>query len=282
MQTLHYSTEFITPQAAQEMLAHNTMNRPANKTQVEFYADTMKRGEWELNGETIKFAKDGTLLDGQHRLMAVVKANIPAPFVVVRGLDKEVFKTMDVGKKRTDGDILNVAGVRNGNLVAAIIRRVAVLRDTQRQVVGNTKFHGTGASTHFFLTGKRALEEYNKDKGGYEKARSVGAKYGGKLRILPESEIGALFYHLSFTLAHGELFVYTFLDTLFGVDCANKMVVTLREMLTQDAITRAAHGAAMSGVQRSQAIVRVWNAYVQGKKRVNMKWQNGDKIETFK
>ena len=58
----------ITPDMAAQMLERNTMNRNISQLNVTRYANDMASGAWEQNGETIKIAEDGTILDGQHPL----------------------------------------------------------------------------------------------------------------------------------------------------------------------------------------------------------------------
>ena len=83
--------ELITPEMAKEYLTHNEHNpRKANRLQVEAYARDLAAGKWQLNGETIVFDANGDLKNGQHRLMAIVKANTPAYVVVVRGIDPNI------------------------------------------------------------------------------------------------------------------------------------------------------------------------------------------------
>lgn len=67
----------ITPELASEYLSHNTNNRRVKKNVVEKYASDMKNGLWEQSPEPISFYRNGSLRDGQHRLMAIVKANVP-------------------------------------------------------------------------------------------------------------------------------------------------------------------------------------------------------------
>ena len=53
--------EFITPKLAEKLLSKNCINRPVKKTTVDYYSDIIKRGQWELNGESIKISKEGIL-----------------------------------------------------------------------------------------------------------------------------------------------------------------------------------------------------------------------------
>ena len=79
------------------------------------------RAEDKLNGEPIIIASDGTLLDGQHRLWAIVVSEATVPAVVVQGIDRSTFDTIDQGRKRTTGDVLSINGEGDSTLLAAEI-----------------------------------------------------------------------------------------------------------------------------------------------------------------
>lgn len=119
---LQITTERITPEVAAEMLKHNTRNRhlssnaKANRGNIYW---SMKNDAWWLNGESIKFAVDGTLLDGQHRLDACVRTNMPFTTVVVRGISEKAQALMDCGRKRTVSDVLSISGIKNSTVIAA-------------------------------------------------------------------------------------------------------------------------------------------------------------------
>jgi hypothetical protein len=117
-----YSEEVITPAIARRYLDANRSNRPMSRHVVAEYVSAMNGGEWLFNGEAIKFDRDGQLVDGQHRLEAVVKSGKSIAFLVIRGLDPEVFKTIDTGKKRSAGDVLAIKGVKNPNAVGGALR----------------------------------------------------------------------------------------------------------------------------------------------------------------
>lgn len=95
----------ITPQEAFKMLEKNSSNRRLRQQTVEVYAEEMKLGKWQLNGETIKFATNGELKDGQHRLSACVLSGIPLETYVIYDNDCSIF---DYGAKRTPADILKL------------------------------------------------------------------------------------------------------------------------------------------------------------------------------
>lgn len=116
---MHSELEKVTPFLAAAYLERNTKNRRMSSARVEAYAAAMQRGEWIFNGDSIRFSVDGALLDGQHRLSAVVKSGTTQNFLVVRGLPKNVFATIDTGAARTASDVIGLVGVKNQNVAAA-------------------------------------------------------------------------------------------------------------------------------------------------------------------
>jgi len=109
----------VTPSIAEGWLAKMGPNRPLRKPDVERLAADMRRGAWELNGETIKFMKNGTLIDGQHRLAAVVHSGKTVPIEVVRGLTERAAQTVDTGRARSFSDVLFIEGGVNVRAIAA-------------------------------------------------------------------------------------------------------------------------------------------------------------------
>ncbi len=113
----------ITPELAEAMLQYNTANRPVSFGTVKHYAAQMEAGQWRETFTPIQFS--GTrLIDGQHRLSAVVESGAAISAWVAFGADDEVFAFIDIGKKRTASDIFSINGVKNPNVVAAAVRWV--------------------------------------------------------------------------------------------------------------------------------------------------------------
>lgn len=110
------TTEVIGPDEAALILAnHNDQNRTLTPGTVKKYARAMLKDEWAFIGDPIRFDRGGELLDGQHRLAAVVEAGVPQTFVIVRNLEPESQRYMDAGRKRSAADQLKIDGVRHPN-----------------------------------------------------------------------------------------------------------------------------------------------------------------------
>lgn len=104
------TVETITPESAKEYLQRNNINRNINQSRVNAYADEIKNGKWQLNGEAIRFNTSGSLIDGQHRLSAIIKAEIPVEMCVMRNIPDDV-SIYDRGRPRDITDSMLISGM---------------------------------------------------------------------------------------------------------------------------------------------------------------------------
>lgn len=98
----------VTPDLARQWLERNMGNRPVALAVVTRYAEEMKAGRWKLTGDAIRFSNSGKLIDGQHRLHAIVKAGVAITCVVMTELDDSIFNVIDIGKSRVKSDVLYI------------------------------------------------------------------------------------------------------------------------------------------------------------------------------
>lgn len=128
----------ISPQTAKKWLeTKNAHNRPLSATRVRNYALDMKAGAWALTHQGIAFDEHGMLIDGQHRLAAIVESGVTIVMWVWYGVTAEqhmetVVKTQDCVDRnmvRNNGQQLAMNGVTNAKAVAAackVIRDIAI------------------------------------------------------------------------------------------------------------------------------------------------------------
>lgn len=131
----------VTPSMARRWLGSNLNNRPLRDRRIAKYADDMLNGRWTFAGDPIRFDSDGNLIDGQHRLYALILAEMPSvTFLVIRGLPPEAQTVMDQGAKRTPGDQLAMRGYKNAQATAASVKqfllweRGLLFRDAKRAI----------------------------------------------------------------------------------------------------------------------------------------------------
>jgi hypothetical protein len=95
------SVQNVTPEIAKAFLLFNfDGNRKINNSRIDYYAKQMTNDQWKLTHQGIAFDKAGVLIDGQHRLHAIVQSGKTVPMLVIEDLEHEGFKAMDSGMAR--------------------------------------------------------------------------------------------------------------------------------------------------------------------------------------
>jgi hypothetical protein len=134
MKPITSTIETITPANAAEYIKRNTINRPLRERHVNKLASEMTAGRWLTTHQGIAFDEHGNVLDGQHRLYAIVKSKRPAKMMVTRGLQSKVngtanLFTMDVidcGRMRSTADQLSLThGLANAGAITSAMRAIA-------------------------------------------------------------------------------------------------------------------------------------------------------------
>lgn len=114
--------ETITPEMAVHYLTFNRKNRNINRRNVQRMAKDMRKNNWRMTGESIKFSDKGNLIDGQHRLQAIIASGLPQKMLVIRNLSETVMDVIDTGAKRTMAHVLQIEEHKNGALLAGILK----------------------------------------------------------------------------------------------------------------------------------------------------------------
>lgn len=247
----------VTPALAEQWLATNTdHNRRLSAKTVKRYAQDMIKGKWLITGETIKFDRDGRLIDGQHRLSAIIAAHKTVKIAVVRDLDADTMLVIDTGKTRSGGDSLAING-HNGysDAMAALARKIIAFQGGATPIVsgkGGIKLRGETITN-------REIVEYCNQHDITEHIRFAWRiKNTQVTEALNYGEYA--FFHWYFSRvdsAAAEIFLNK-LATLEDVS-ADSPIRALLQKLTRS-ITR------LDGKMKMHAVVTAWNAWRTGEK----------------
>jgi hypothetical protein len=101
----------MTPARAQELLRRNVGNRPIRERYVSYLRRQIEEGRWRFNGASIVIGTDGAVIDGQHRLTAISLAQRSVELIIVYGVERPAFATIDTGQGRCFSDVLAINGV---------------------------------------------------------------------------------------------------------------------------------------------------------------------------
>lgn len=251
--------ELITPEKAREYLGHNLRNRNVRRADVKAYADDMASGNWRYVGDPIKFSKQGRLIDGQHRLIALVDAGVTLKFAVMRGLDLEDQLVLDTGIRRTFGDHLKFLGETNASWYASIIRAVTVW---------NTEGHVRGRDRVPFSRLEETYEKYPELKDSLSVVRfanetvRTGFVAGGLVWWLlhqrDAAECGEFFYLLSTGEGLGK----------------GHPIYALRRILLAD-VRKGRTRQSLPAQNIAALMIKAWNKWKLGEQIEVLVWRGG-------
>jgi hypothetical protein len=213
----------ITPIQAANMLTLNLQNnRPINERVVAKYANEIKNGNWVTdNGESIKFDKNGMMVDGQHRLSAIIKSNVSVNMWVTYGVDSRAFMTIDVGASRSIGAILSISGVACANQKTGIIRSLIRYRN-----------HST-SEKYAPPTATDVMAFYDKETDLIDFVNSQAAQLTSKSAIrIPASVVGGM---IAFLYDRHPSVLDFFGEVMSGRDITNNAVYLLRDRIITSA-----------------------------------------------
>lgn len=245
----------VTPEMAGDWLARNTHNRPINEDRVVQYALEMEAGSWVLNGTTVSFNTRGTLIDGQHRLLACVMSNTPFQTLVVHNAPLEAFETIDAGLKRTLAHALALVGEVNCTALAGVIAmtwRYSTKRMTGKHIA---------PPTHDALV-------FLRDRPDLREATKVACRLVNHCPI-PPSVAGTAWYLFSrVDPEHADIFMTT-LGEGAGLEKTNP-IFQLRERLIANRASRLKIGT----TELLALTIKAWNYWRVGKEVQLLLWRH--------
>ena len=261
--------ETITPEIAKTMLGENVNNRRISRDNVNLFAREIRNGEWRFNGEAIKFGKDGRLLDGQHRLLAVIAADKPLTTLVIRGLEDETQQTMDSGKTRTLGDVLTLRGEKNSTQLASLARAVYLADQLGMEAAAQNDLKPTRGEIISFIDQTPQLADV------LAASRAFRSQSGDMLT-------SSMFASLWWTFAH--------IDT----DAANRFFMSLASganlqaddpiLILRNTLMAQPHKAGRSTrdnrVRIAALTIKAWNKWRKGKPLRQLKFSAGESFPT--
>lgn len=245
----------VTVSKAKEWLETNEANRNLREGHVAKLASDMADGKFLYTGEPIKFDDDlpPRLIDGQHRLAAIVRSGKPQRMLVVTGIPRDHRKAMDQGVKRSVADNLRMdEGLANSHQISAIAR---ILMRWMAGDIRNASKQATDMHVYEFVV-------TNRDE------LSDAANYAGSTRKLGGSPqaIGAVYFT---TMAKDAKAARIFWEKVrTGANC----VETDPALLLRNALHQLSRSPKMGSkpVLTLELCIRAWNLMRDGAKQTGI------------
>jgi hypothetical protein len=251
----------VTPEVARAWLLRNTHNRPLRDKTIETYARDMAAGNWTLNGEAVKFATDGTVLDGQHRLRAIVAADVTVRMLIVSGLPPEAQETMDSGRKRTAADVFSLRGEANAATLAAVLRRVHAWK------AGDRTLGGSYPATNLEIASLLA------ERPEIRRSAEIAVRTRQAFPHIPQSCLGV--GHVLFSESARDDVPWFFQRLADGAELPlGHPILALRNRVTSERL----ESLRMPEARYMAYLIRTWNAYREGRTLDRLSHPSGSKM----
>lgn len=284
-QAIHVTVENITPEQAKDYLKTQQLNRNPNKLRISEYADRMQKNQWVIS-QPITFDSDGCLIDGQHRLLAIVKFGFPVTFSVMRGLPKSSASVFDIGQKRTVAQVARIQGVttlrmteRVGILNAAILGSKLKLRTKKAESernLSNLIFSDSNARSPQTMI---ALAEKYKDGLDFSLSRYGGTRtsnFVGNLSSVKAAVFRAYYNENRQRLSE---FLEVFYTGFVKVSTEDSAAIALRNYL--NAIKMGIKGVSLHDAGKSDAYTKTEAAILHFIAKRDIRHLKGSEFEEF-
>jgi len=246
----------ITPVVATEMLKKNLNNRKVSENHVRFLAEEMRNGNWLFDGQPLRFDENNVLIDGQHRLNAIIKSQTSQNLLIITGLKKESFRVMDTGKNRNAADVLSINGEQYYSTIASCAKFIIMLKSgsSDRNRIGRT----SNTNIVKWLENNRSIVDHIKT------AEKLKHAFSGVLTSTYIASFRFLFAEKD--VLKSEEFIRKLCT---GLDLTEKdPILTLRRTLIKEKMAKWN----MPQKDKQALIIKGWNAYRLGKTPRWFRW----------
>lgn len=257
----------VTPELARKYLETNIgHNRRLREKKVLQYARDMKEKRWKSDtAEYVKIGKSGNLVDGQHRMAAVIKSGTPTILSFAFNVPDEVFDVLDTGLQKSAQDIFRISEIKNANILPGIIQQYSAL------LLGVGDPRGLGSKK---LTNAQILNLYELNENYWQEISKKSLSwYNSFARIITPSVLGGLY---AFLETKDEEKAFIFMEQLCcPINTDHEAITLLKNSLMKDKMSIRK----MTTTNRMGIIIKAWNFYRMNKPCKQLKYN--PEIENF-
>lgn len=240
----------VTPELAKILLGGNLKNRPKNNRNFKRLCAQLRAGKWQVNGAPITLSRHWQLLDGQHRLFAIVETGISAWCILGFGFDPAAFATLDQGAKRTNADNLAIAGFSHPKLLASAIGVYKAVKNGQ--VVNNNARAIEPEECVRCALATPELQAAIKQAKGY---------YRQGARFVSEALISGM---MARGMEINKRTAVRFFEYLLNDNCRGRRPVAIQKLRTRLMLDSMDKSKSTNATFVAAIIIKTWNAYRQG------------------
>lgn len=243
----------MTPALAKNILEiRNVSNRKVTPTNVRLIGKAMVEDKWDFNGDSIRFDENGNMIDGQHRLLAIINTGVSVPMVIMTGIKKDAFDTIDIGTKRSASDIFSINKIKNEVLTASVVKFIYAFKNGKYSANRNTV---RNLQNHEIMDYYNSLPNIEESISFASKLKTKGQK------LLAPSVLGGMHYLLS--EVDPEMATEFMQQLYVGSNLSeNSPIIPLRNRLIKTKIDK---NFTITNTVLLQSIIFVWDKVMAGK-----------------
>lgn len=251
----------FTPEMASDLLDQHSHenNRTLRQRNIQIFADDMRAGKWELNGETVIIGSDNKVLDGHHRLWACMIAETPFETCVIRNVDPDTFTTIDTGARRTGADVVHITSENKKYHRVIAHATVMILRYESGKVMARKPILPRDIAGYY---------NSHPDLETWAEAASKGPTKPFAAAVAAVASLASVKYR-----ARAAEFVDA-LTSGAALDKGSPVLALRNRLLTRD--------QRLSPEERFALVTLGWNAFVEGRSLSRMQMFKGDQFPKIK
>lgn len=254
-----HTRESFNEDRAMDDLSKMPLNRRLEQKRVELYASDMTNGDFNDDTcDAILYDWEGNLINGQHRLWAIIESRTTHTFAVVRGLPSEAILILDQGKPRHHADYLHLRREKNSTALASAVQLIAIY--TQTGVLARSSIQKTPPISSL----DRFLEANPGIRDAVASGRSADLFFGGGGRW------ASSYYILSSINDDDAKFFFGRLVDGVNLE-ANNAIYALRKRLIENKTSIKK----LREIEVTAMIFKAWNNYREGKPASRVTWRRG-------
>lgn len=254
----------VTPALAAVMLERNTVNRPTTTSRSTAHVQRLQSGKFRMTHQGISFASNGRLLDGQHRLNAIVTTGIAGGMTITFGADEDEFEVIDQGAPRTASHTLGIKGLPHSALRAAVGLTVLFLE----------------REPHIWHSPQEVVEfvvQVDQDP-RLGPLMNEACRVGQAMRsVTPPTSAGLAAYWIGKHTAHHEV-VRAYWNGLDSGENLTGARLKVRNWLMRRDAEHGLKQGRTSTILRAAVLIEGWNAWVAKRKTVNTDWDTAVRL----
>lgn len=225
----------VTPEQALKWLDTSIGNRSTYSVSVAQMVQDMKDGKWNGMAKPVYLDENGKLMEGHHRLTAVVKSGETVPMLVVKGFPRADWDKLNRDRKWSVSAYAGARGISNAIVAMAGVK----VRECLRRGLPLGSIACGGIVGGHIWNNQDFIDLYEADA-TWDKDVAFASSLGELWYGLPVSITVGVLHHLVHDMKYDRDFVTSFFNQLYTLEGITKSVRGLRMRLDKERNERIA------------------------------------------